>query len=71
MRRPCLQTGTVVCVNAIITQLVFEHALHIHVKAETMSSPAASPTATPKGRSEAMTPDNGSVVDIRGCWWGW
>ena len=64
MCRPCLQKGTVVRVNAIVTQLVFEHALHIHVKAETTSSLAASPTATPEGRSEATTPDNGSVVDI-------
>ena len=64
MRMPCFQTGTVVRVTAIVTQLVFEHALRIRVKAETSSSPAASPTATPEGRSEATTPDNGSVVDI-------
>ena len=71
MHQPCLQTGTVVCVNAIVTQLVFEHALHIHMKAETTSSLVALLTATPEGRSEATTPDNGSVVDIRGRWWGW
>ena len=64
MRRPCFQTGTVVRVTAIVTQLVFEHALRIRVKAETSSSPAATPTATPEGRSEATTPDNGSVVEI-------
>ena len=64
MRRSCLQTGTIVRVNAIVTQLVFEHALRIRVKAETSSSPAATPTATPEGRSEATTPDSGSAVEI-------
>jgi hypothetical protein len=43
---------------------VFEHALRIHVKAETSTSPAATPTATPEGRSEATTPDSGSAVEI-------
>jgi hypothetical protein len=64
MHRPCFQTGTVVRVTAITTQLVFEHALRIRVKAETTSSPAATPTGTPEGRSEATTPDNGSVIEI-------
>jgi hypothetical protein len=58
------QTGTIVRVTAIITQLVFEHALRIRVKAETSSSQAPTPTATPEGRSEATTPDGGSVVEI-------
>jgi hypothetical protein len=48
--------------NAIITQLVFEHALRIRVKAET-SSAGTTPTATPQGRSEATTPDTSSVRD--------
>ncbi|KAF8264357.1 hypothetical protein EI94DRAFT_1871035 [Lactarius quietus] len=64
MRRPCLQTGTVVRTTAIVTQLVFEHALRIRMKAETMSSPAATPTATPEAHSEVTTLDNGSVVEI-------
>jgi hypothetical protein len=64
MRQPCFQTGTVVRVTAIVTQLVFEHALRIRVKAETSSSPAPTPTATPEGRSEATTPDNGSVIEV-------
>ena len=51
-------------VTAIVTQLVFEHALRIRMKAETSSSPAATPTATPEGRSEATTPDSGSAIDI-------
>ena len=51
-------------VSAIVTQLVFEHALRIRVKAETSSSPAATPTATPEGHSEATTPDSGSAVEI-------
>ena len=64
MHRSGLKTGNVVRVNAIVTQLVFEHALRIRVKAETTSSPAATPTATPEGRSEATTPDSGSAIDI-------
>ncbi len=43
---------------------IFEHALRIRVKAETSSSPAATPTATPEVHSEAMTPDSGSAVEI-------
>ena len=50
-------------VSAIITQLVFEHALRIRVKAETSSSPRATPAVTPEVRSESTTPDNVSVVD--------
>jgi hypothetical protein len=34
------------------------------MKAETSSSPVATPTTTPEGRSEVTTPDSGSVVDI-------
>ncbi|KAF8265084.1 hypothetical protein EI94DRAFT_1736769, partial [Lactarius quietus] len=59
-----ISTGTVVRTTAIVTQLVFEHALRIRVKAEATSSPAATPTATPEARSEVTTPDNGSVVEI-------
>ena len=59
-----LQTGTIVRVTAIITQLVFEHALRIRVKAETSSSQAPTPTAIPEGSSEATTPDSGSAVEI-------
>ena len=59
-----LQTGTIVRVTAIVTQLVFEHALRIRMKAETSSSQAPTPTATPEGSSEATTPDSGSAVEI-------
>jgi hypothetical protein len=64
MRRRCPQTATIVRATAIVTQLVFEHALRIRVKAETSSSPVPTPIATPEGRSEVTTPDSGSVVDI-------
>ena len=64
MRRPCSQAGTLVRTTGIVTQLVFEHALRIRLKAETSLSPAATPTVTPEGLSEATTPDSGSVVDI-------
>jgi len=50
-------------VSAIITQLVFEHALRIRVKAETTSSPRATPAVTPEAHSEATTPDNVSIAD--------
>jgi hypothetical protein len=53
----------VVRISAIITQLVFEHALRIRVKAETSSSPRATPAVTPEARSETATPDNVSVAD--------
>ncbi|KAI9449923.1 hypothetical protein BJY52DRAFT_1192187 [Lactarius psammicola] len=59
-----IATGNIVRVTAIVTQLVFEHALRIRVKAETSSSPAATPTATPEVRSGATTPDSGSAVEI-------
>ncbi|KAH9166021.1 hypothetical protein EDB89DRAFT_2115943 [Lactarius sanguifluus] len=59
-----IATGTIVRVTAIVTQLVFEHALRIRVKAETSSSPASTPDVTPDVRSEASTPDSGSVVEI-------
>ncbi|KAI9431381.1 hypothetical protein H4582DRAFT_2085045 [Lactarius indigo] len=57
-------TGTLVRISAIVTQLVFEHALRIRVKAETSSSPSATPDATPDARSEFTTPDSGSIVEI-------
>jgi hypothetical protein len=58
-----VQSGTLIRVSGIITQLVFEHALRIRVKAETSSSPRATPAVTPEARSESTTPDNVSVVD--------
>jgi hypothetical protein len=58
-----LQTGSLVRVSAIITQLVFEHALRIRVKTETSSSPRTTPAVTPELRSETATPDNVSVAD--------
>ncbi|KAI4529011.1 P-loop containing nucleoside triphosphate hydrolase protein [Schizophyllum commune Loenen D] len=48
-------TRMLVRTEAIITQLVFEHALRIRMKAET---PNSTPTV-----SKAPTPDNGSVAD--------
>ncbi|KAH9041242.1 hypothetical protein EDB85DRAFT_1921690 [Lactarius pseudohatsudake] len=59
-----IATGTNVRVTAIVTQLVFEYALRIRVKAETLSSTEATPTATPEVGSEATTPDSGPVVEI-------
>jgi hypothetical protein len=56
------QTGTVVRVSSIVTQLVFEHALRIRMKAETSSSARTTPVATPNTRSEATTPDNVSIA---------
>jgi hypothetical protein len=50
-------------VSAIVTQLIFEHALRIRVKAETSSSPRTTPAVTPEARSETTTPDNVSVAD--------
>ena len=64
MRRPCPQGSTVVRTTAIITQLIFEHALRIRVIAETSHSPGATPASTPKGRSEAATPDSGSEAEV-------
>lgn len=64
MYRPCPQAGTLVRTTAIVTQLIFEHALRIRVIAETSHSPGATPTTTPRGRSEAATPDSGSAVEI-------
>ncbi|KAH9056241.1 hypothetical protein EDB87DRAFT_1676120 [Lactarius vividus] len=59
-----IATGNLVRVTAIVTQLVFEHALRIRVKAETSSSSEAMLAATPEVGSEATTPDSGSVVEI-------
>src|ERR1700761_5064092 len=61
IRRPCPQAGTLIRTTAIVTRLVFEHAMRIRMKAETSSSPAPTPTVTPDNRSEAATPDSGSV----------
>ncbi|SRR6266702_1095917 len=58
------QTGNVVRVSAIITQLVFEHGLRIRVTAETSSSPVVTPAATAEGHSDATTPDSGSSAEI-------
>jgi len=58
-----LQTGSLVRVSAIVTQLVFEHAMRIRIKAETSSSPRTTPAVTPEARSETTTPDNVSVAD--------
>ncbi|KAI0260093.1 hypothetical protein BC834DRAFT_1028685 [Gloeopeniophorella convolvens] len=51
-----IATGSLVRVTAIITQLIFEHALRIRVKAE-----ASSPLHQQHG---ATTPDNASAADI-------
>lgn len=50
-------------VSAIVTQLVFEHALRIRVKAGTSTSPGTTPAVTPEVRSNAATPDNISIAD--------
>src|SRR5258708_35542306 len=57
------QTGNLVRVSAIVTQLVFEHALRIRVKAESPSSTRTTPAVTPETRSEMPTPDNVAVAD--------
>ena len=44
--------------EGIITQLVFDHALRIRMKAETTESPAASRVTT-----AAHTPDNASIAE--------
>ncbi|SRR6266478_3102357 len=49
--------------SAIITELIFEHALRIRIKAEASSSRRSTPAVTPAARSEATTPDNVSVAD--------
>ena len=62
VRLSTLPTGTLVRVSAVATQLVFEHALRIRMKAETSSSARTTPVVTPDTRSEATTPDNGSIA---------
>ncbi|KAF7322651.1 ATP-binding cassette transporter [Mycena chlorophos] len=54
-----LATRTLVRCEAIITQLVFEHALRIRVKAESSEKTPSSGTSTPT-RSETPSPDEGS-----------
>ncbi|KAI0052512.1 hypothetical protein FA95DRAFT_1675194 [Auriscalpium vulgare] len=51
-----IATGILVRVEGIITQLVFEHALRIRMKAETAKS-GTSTVNTPDNRSEASSPD--------------
>ncbi|KAI0085671.1 P-loop containing nucleoside triphosphate hydrolase protein [Irpex rosettiformis] len=51
-------TRMLVQVQALITQLVFEHALRIRVKAETSSTPSSSAAS-----SVATTPDNASIAE--------
>ncbi len=59
-----LQTSDLVRVSAIITQLVFEHGLRIRVKAESPSSPTATPATTAEGRSDSTTPEGGLAAAI-------
>ncbi len=49
-------------VSPVVTQLVFEHALHIPMKAETSSSARTAPVVTPDTRSEVTMPDNVSIA---------
>jgi hypothetical protein len=49
-------------VSPVVTQLVFEHALRIPMKAETSSSPRTAPVVTPDTRSEVTMPDNVSIA---------
>ncbi|KAF7319288.1 ATP-binding cassette transporter [Mycena chlorophos] len=55
-----LATRTLVRCEAIITQLVFEHALRIRVKAESSDGTTSSGTSTPT-RHETPSPNDGSV----------
>jgi hypothetical protein len=61
------QTGSLVRVEAIVTSLIFDHALRIRLKAETSekkaddtASGASSPTAASDSGKGATTPDNAS-----------
>lgn len=56
---PLAQTRMLVQTEAIITQLVFDHALRIRVKSETSSGTPGSSIAS----SVATTPDNASIAD--------
>jgi len=49
-------------VSPVVTQLVFEHALRIPMKAETSSSPRTAPVVTPDTRSEVTMPNNVSIA---------
>lgn len=53
-----LSTGTLVRMEAIITELVFEHALRIRMKAQIASNRLASRDA-----SAASTPDSRRIID--------
>lgn len=53
-----LSTGTLVRMEAIITELVFEHALRIRMKAQITSDRSASREA-----SSESTPDSRSIID--------
>jgi len=53
------QTRTLVRTECIITQLVFEHALRIRIKAETPDTMAVSGSSTPA----SPTPDNASIAE--------
>ncbi|KAI0258843.1 P-loop containing nucleoside triphosphate hydrolase protein [Gloeopeniophorella convolvens] len=55
-----LSTGTLVRIEAILTQLIFEHSLRVRVKAETQQSSSMSQPPTSVGGS---TPDNVSDAD--------
>ena len=54
------QNKIMVSAQAILTQLVFDHALRIRIKAETPEQPSASTAST-----AVATPDSASEVDTR------
>ncbi|KIP03407.1 hypothetical protein PHLGIDRAFT_242940 [Phlebiopsis gigantea 11061_1 CR5-6] len=57
-----LSTGSLVRTEAIVTSLVFDHALRIRLKAEVAEKKDAVPSAAPSP-ADATTPDSASAAD--------
>ncbi|KAH9972688.1 hypothetical protein BJV74DRAFT_879749 [Russula compacta] len=57
-----IATGTLLRVSALVTQLVFEHALRIRVNVETCPSTRTIPAVTPKVLGETTTLHNVSLT---------
>ncbi|KAI0258755.1 hypothetical protein BC834DRAFT_974824 [Gloeopeniophorella convolvens] len=66
-----LSTGNLVRIEAILTQLIFEHSLRVRVKAETQqsSSPSQPPSvggSTPDNASDADSPTSDDTATVTG-----
>jgi hypothetical protein len=59
---PSSKTRTLVRTEGIITQLIFDHALRVRMKAEVADGPAS----TTPAESVATTPDTASIADTTG-----